>query len=236
MSVRPAVADPTRAPRTWQARLGGTVGASLFSLLYAVEVHGRSNVPSRGPVILAANHTGYLDGALLHSVSPRPTHFLVLAQTFSLAVGPLLRLTGQIPLDQSVGDRRALGMATDILRAGGAIGIFPEGARGPGDLSRAGLGVAWLALQSDAHVIPVACLGTRSAGEHADTWPRLRSRLVVDFGAPIRLTLPDGIPGRARLSLAGESIRSALADHVTHAAQRHGIPLPMDVPEGLLPG
>ena len=221
-------------PEEWRGRLGHGVTAALFKGLYAVESHGRDRVPSTGPVILAANHTGYLDGAFVLSAAPRPTHFLVLKETFDTPVGSLLRLSGQIPIDQQVGDRDALGRAIGVLKRGGAIGIFPEGGRGPGDLSNAGRGVAWLALQSQAPVVPVACLGTRAAGQHADAWPRLRSRLVADFGDAITLDLPAGIPGRQRLVLAAEQIRTRLAAHVTTAVERHGIPLPMDVPEGLV--
>ena len=53
-----------------------------------------------------------------------------------------------------------------------------------------------------AAVVPAACLGTRRTGDLAASWPRLRSRLVVDFGPPVALDLPDGLPGRARLDLA----------------------------------
>lgn len=226
----------TDAPRPWQARLGHVVGRGLFEMVYAVEQHGADRVPRSGPVVLAANHIGYLDGALVLSMSPRPSHFLVLASTFETPVGPLLRLSGQIPIDQKVGDRTALGHAIEILRRDGAIGIFPEGGRGGGDFSNAGRGVAWLALQSKASVVPVACLGTRAAGQHADTWPSLRSRLVVDFGAPIDLELPDGLPGRQRLLLASEQIRERLSDHVHSASRQHGIPLPLDIPDGLVGG
>ena len=55
---------------------------------------------------VAANHTGYLDGALVLAMAPRPSHFLVLAKTFEGFVGHLLRWSGQIPIDQSRGDRR----------------------------------------------------------------------------------------------------------------------------------
>ncbi|WP_245613858.1 lysophospholipid acyltransferase family protein [Knoellia sinensis] len=217
-------------PAAWRAGFGRYVGRTLVSTLYAAEAHGRDRVPTTGPVILAANHTGYLDGAVVFGLAPRPAHFLVLASTFELGVGPLLHLTGQIPLEQGHGDRAALTSALAVLQRGGAIGIFPEGGRGRGDLAQAEKGVAWLALQGHAPVVPVACLGTRATGELAASWPTLRSRLVADFGEPISVTRQDGIPGRVRLERAAEEIRSALAQHVAAASDRHGIELPTDLP------
>ena len=194
---------------------------------------GAHRVPASGPVILAANHTGYLDGAVVLAMSPRPLHFLVLASTFDLGVGPLLHLTGQIPLEQGRGDRVALTSALGVLQRGGVVGIFPEGGRGRGDFAQAGKGVAWLALQGHAPVVPVACLGTRTTGDLADSWPRLRSRLVVDFGEPVPVARAHGIPGRVRLERAAEEVRVSLATHVREASHRHGIALPRDVPPDL---
>jgi 1-acyl-sn-glycerol-3-phosphate acyltransferase len=48
------------------------------------------------------------------------------------------------------------------------------------------------------------------------------------------LDLPEGLPGRGRLELATEQIRTALVAHVHAAAARHCIPLPADVPPDLL--
>lgn len=220
-------------PSPWRATLGRHVGGALVRSLYAAQAHGVEKVPSTGPVILAANHTGYLDGAVVFGLAPRPAHFLVLASTFELGVGPLLHLTGQIPLEQGTGDRRALTSALGVLQRGGAVGIFPEGGRGRGDLEKAEKGVAWLALQGSAPIVPVACLGTRATGELGSSWPRLRSRLVVDFGEPISVTRADGIPGRVRLERAAEEIRAALATHVAAASSHHGIELPTDVPPDL---
>ena len=217
-------------PAPWRATLGHRIGQGLVRSLYAAQASGGSRVPASGPVILAANHTGYLDGAVVLAMAPRPAHFLVLASTFELGVGPLLHLTGQIPLEQGRGDRTALTSALGVLERGGAVGIFPEGGRGRGDLEKAGKGVAWLALQGHAPVVPVACLGTRATGQLASSWPRLRSRLVVDFGEPVSVTRADGIPGRARLERAAEEIRSSLAQHVREASERHAIELPTDVP------
>lgn len=226
--------DDVADPGPQRARLGHRVGRFLFFVLYSARSTGRDNVPRGGAVILAANHTGYLDGALVLSMAPRPSHFLVLAKTFDGVVGHLLRWSGQIPIEQGRGDRRALGQALAVLGRDGVVGIFPEGGRGRGDLAAAGKGVAWLALQSGAPVVPTACLGTRRTGDLAASWPRLRSRLVVDFGEPVVLDLPDGLPGRARLDVATEQVRAALVAHVHAAALRHGIPLPTDVPPDLV--
>lgn len=221
-------------PGPLRAALGRGFGRACFVILYAVRAAGRSHVPRVGPVVLAANHTGYLDGALVLAMAPRPSHFLVLATMFDGLVGHVLRWSGQIPIEQRRGDRRALGQALEVLNRGGVIGIFPEGGRGRGDFAVAGKGVAWLALQSGAPVVPTACLGTRRTGDLAASWPRLRSRMVVDFGPPVRLDLPDDVPGRLRLDLATEQIRDALVRHVHAAAERHGIPLPADVPPDLV--
>ncbi|MBM6399701.1 lysophospholipid acyltransferase family protein [Phycicoccus sonneratiae] len=222
------------APAAWRAAVARPVGRLAFALLYRCRTVGAANVPRRGPVVLVANHTGFLDGALVLALAPRPSHFLVLDRTFAGFLGRLLHWTGQIPLDQRTGDRRALGQALEVLARGGVVGIFPEGGRGRGDLENAGKGAAWLALRSGAAVVPVACLGTRATGALASSWPRLRSRLVVDAAPPVPLDVPAGLPGRAALELATERLRVAHAEHVRAAADRHGLPLPTDVPPDLL--
>ena len=87
-------------PGPGRARLGRAVGRGCFAVLYAARATGRANVPAAGPVVIAANHTGFLDGALVFAMAPRPSHFLVLQRTFEGFIGHLLRWSGQIPIDQ----------------------------------------------------------------------------------------------------------------------------------------
>ena len=221
-------------PSAARARVSHAAARALLAVLYGPRAHGVDHVPRRGPVVLAANHTGYLDGAVVLGTSPRPSHFLVLDRSFTGVAGVLLHASAQIPIDQRRGDRRALGQALAVLGRGGVVGIFPEGGRGRGEVESAGKGVAWLALRSGATVVPTACLGTRATGALAASWPPLRTRIVVDFGPPVPLDLPEGLPGRARLDTATERVRAALAGHVRAASERHGIPLPADVPPDLL--
>lgn len=230
--MRPS--DESAPPARWRSRWFQRAARPMLQGMYDVQVAHRQRMPRSGPVIVIINHTGFLDGPLAFGCLPRAGHFLVLDKTFTGWMGRVLRWSGQIPLSQDGGDRRALGQALQVLRSEGLLGIFPEGGRGRGDLAEAGKGAAWLALQSGAVVLPVACLGTRATGDLASSWPRLRSRLVLDLGEPFAVQSANGVPGRVRLERASEEIRTRLATHVSDAAQEHGIPLPTDIPPDLI--
>jgi 1-acyl-sn-glycerol-3-phosphate acyltransferase len=92
------------------------------------------------------------------------------------------------------------------LRAGGLVGVFPEGTRGVGDVTSAQHGAAWLARASEARILPVACRGTRRPDGAAR---RLLPRIDVLFGEPI--ALPPG-KGRTGLVAATEAVRAALVE------------------------
>jgi len=129
------------------ARVAHWVGRGLFGLLYRVETPGRSYVPDRGPVILAVNHTAFLDGPLVVGVTPRPVHVLSKAELFHGPLGFLLRLIGQIPVRRDTADLAALGAGLDVLEHGGVLAVFPEGSRGRGDFTDMRDGLAWLAMR-----------------------------------------------------------------------------------------
>jgi 1-acyl-sn-glycerol-3-phosphate acyltransferase len=204
------------------------VGRLLFGAAYRVTVTGRDLVPRTGPVLFVGNHVGFLDGPLLPAVSPRPTSVLVKRELFRGPLGRFLTFLGHIPVTRNSGDRSALLAAVAILQSGGAVGIFPEGTRGRGDAASVQQGAAWLALQAGARVVPVAFLGTRATGASTGSLPRVRSRLVVAFGAPVDLVTAPGLTGRERLASATEQVRAALAARVADAQERHQLLLPDD--------
>lgn len=218
-------ADPGPTGPRW-SRL---VGRVLAQGVWATQVVGAENVPADGPVLLAPNHTGVVDGPVVLGVTPRPAHFLVKQEMFTGPVGAVLRAAGQIPVDRD-GGRSALAAALAVLRRGGAVGVFPEGNRGRGDASAARAGVAWLALNGGAPVVPVAVLGTRRTGESVGHVPGLRRRLVVEFGRPVVVERPPGVSGRAALETANDQVREALATLVAQASWRTGLALPTDDP------
>ncbi|MGN6302303.1 MAG: lysophospholipid acyltransferase family protein [Angustibacter sp.] len=213
------------------AASGRRIGKLLFSSVYRSTTLDAWRVPTSGPVLFASNHTSFLDGPLVFGLAPRPVHFLVKTEMFHGLTGWFLDRFGQIPVDRSGVDRSALHSALEVLQTGGAVGVFPEGSRGLGDVATVHEGITWLAMRSGAPVVPVACLGTRVAGDEVGRPPRPLHRVAVAFGDPVTLQAPAGIPRRVASRELTEQLRGTLAAHVRDSSRRLGIALHSTLPQ-----
>jgi 1-acyl-sn-glycerol-3-phosphate acyltransferase len=194
-------------------------------------VTGTELVPHLGPVLLASNHTAFLDGLLLAATSPRPVHVLASADLFAPPLEKLLLGTGQIPIDHDLPDRGALRTAVRVLEAGGVVGVFPEMHRGAGDARHVRHEIAYLAGAAGAVVVPVAILGSRATGARRDALPRLRAPIDVVFGEPVDIRVDGDANRRSVLARSGERLRQVLADHVRAACETTGRTLPDPLPD-----
>jgi len=171
--------------------------APLMRLAWQPRVTGLEYVPPTGPAILASNHLSMVDSPLMGAVTSRPLYFLAKDDYFvrpGLA-GAVVRtvLTGlnQIPVDRSGGraSLMALDAAVPVLRAGEALGIHPEGTRSPdGRLYRGRPGVARLALETGAAVVPVGLVGTDRIHQVGARLPRIASGVEVRLAPPLDLS------------------------------------------------
>ena len=186
---------------------------------WSVRVHDPDLVPAHGPVILAPNHTGFLDPPLLMGTSPRPIHCLAKREIFRGPLGWFLRSIGQIPLDRSGTDRTALTSALAVLSAGRVLVVYPEGTRGSGNFADMRRGLAWLAVRSGAPVVPVVAFGVASRGTTLSALPRVRSRLDVVFGSPVYLP-PVTVRSHAAVQEANRRLHVALTAHYSAVAAR----------------
>jgi 1-acyl-sn-glycerol-3-phosphate acyltransferase len=167
----------------------------VLRLVFRPKVEGLENVPRSGPVILACNHLSFSDSIFTPLVMKRKVTFVAKAEYFTGKgiKGWLSRMffvgAGTIPVDRSGGEaaQAALDTLLRVLREGNIAGIYPEGTRSPdGRLYRGKTGVARLALESGAVVVPVALLNTdeiQPTGTLIPTVKRVRMRIgqPLDF-------------------------------------------------------
>ena len=213
------VAGPVRRRATGtpkRAVIAGVrvVGRGLARGVLRLQVEGAEHVPATGPVLLAGNHSGILDGPLVFFLSPRRATLLTKSEVF---VGVWARACGWlalIPVHRGQPDRTALKAGLAVLQDDGVLGVFPEGTRGSGAFESVADGLAYLHLRSGAAVVPIAVHGTGAALPKGRILPRLGAPVRVVFGPPIRLD-PTGDP-RARSTVrdVAEQLRLGLVDHL----------------------
>jgi 1-acyl-sn-glycerol-3-phosphate acyltransferase len=175
----------------------------LLRLIFWPKVEGREHVPAEGPAILASNHLSFSDSIFMPLMVKRRVTFVAKQEYFT---GPGLKGwltkmffvgTGTIPVDRSGGRAAQAAIQTGlrVLREGDIFGIYPEGTRSPdGRLYRGKTGVARLALESGAPVIPVVMLNSDQIQPPGKIIPKIK-RVRIRFGAPMDFSRYHGMSG-----------------------------------------
>jgi 1-acyl-sn-glycerol-3-phosphate acyltransferase len=197
---------------------------------FGVRLHGAEHVPASGPVIFVSNHVGVADGPLLAIFAPRPVHALTKQEMFTGPLAGCLRATGQIRLDRFRADPAAVKACLRVLREGNAVGIFPEGRRGGGELDRFHRGAAYFALATGAPVVPVALFGTREPGGHTDSLPARGGVVDIVFGPPTSLPATPWPRTREQVGQASAFLREQMLAHLGRARASTGRELPGPLP------
>ncbi len=111
----------------------------LLRLIWRPQAIGVQNIPKDGPVILASNHLSFCDSLFMPLMAPRKVTFLAKSEYFTapgikgFLVKSFMGAIGQVPIDRADADasRAAIDTGVRVLRAGNALGIYPEGTRSP---------------------------------------------------------------------------------------------------------
>ncbi len=89
----------------------------IFFVLFRVKVEGRDNIPTRGPVVLAANHQSFCDSFFIPLVVRRKVTFLAKAEYFdSWKTAWFFRAAGQIPIRRGGGSVSERALETSAQR------------------------------------------------------------------------------------------------------------------------
>lgn len=197
--VPPGYDDPSRV---------GTLGArsvarrALRPLLRAwlrLRIEGAHHIPPEGPVLIASTHASHADSIALGAAPERPVFFLGDRRLLAWPVlGRLLPRLGMVALRRGAGDTQAMRVLAQLLGAGHAVVVYPEGSRSrDGRVYRPRSGVSRLAAATGVPVVPAAVVGTYQV------WPTGRrprwrgGRVVIRFG-PALAPPPADTPAERR--------------------------------------
>jgi 1-acyl-sn-glycerol-3-phosphate acyltransferase len=198
------------------------IAAFVIRLVFRLRLIGMENLPTTGPVLIAGNHSGFLDGPIVMITLARPASFLVKSEMYDTGFRHILNFARQIPIYRGTPDRTNLQRGLSVLRGGGVLGVFPEGTRGTGELSEIQHGIGYLALGGDCPIVPVVVTGTADALPKGKALPRFRAPIEVVFGAPFTLEVTGDPRTRATIAAAAEQIRVHLLEHLRAVSRETG--------------
>ncbi len=215
----------------WLARL-------FMFVALRINIQGSENAPANGPVIITANHFSWFDAPLLTIFLPYRPSFLVATESQRFwFVRLYMHLFQGIPIWRGQVDRTAITLALHRLRDGKTIGIFPEGgidprfrmlreqgevvtstyghtSRSDGQLTHPEPGTAYLAIRSNATILPVGLIGTEQI--LSNLFRLRRTNVTVRIGeafGPLHLDPSLGkLERRKRMDLMSEEIMVRIAE------------------------
>lgn len=164
----------------------------LVGILRGMEKQGNEHIPAQGGALIASNHIAYFDPPLIGSASPRELYYMAKKELFENSLfGWLISKFNAFPISRGSFDREGIKKATEVLREGNALLVFPEGTRSKdGNLKEPKLGAAKLALDTRVPIVPAYL-------DYSTNWLKAffqRKKIKIKFGSPIKPEEFDGIP------------------------------------------
>lgn len=190
-----------------------TIVRICMNLIADVEVTGLDKLPE-GNFILAANHLGRLDTAILLYAVKREDIIMPVAEKYKNhpLFGAIGRAVNAIWLNRFDADYSAFREILARMEKGGLMVIAPEGTRSKTEaLQEAKMGVAFLASKSGYPVLPVALTGTEDRLIIQNLKRFRRSKITARAGELFRVNIPRGRGREESLRLATDEIMCRLA-------------------------
>jgi 1-acyl-sn-glycerol-3-phosphate acyltransferase len=185
----------------------------VFRALSDFNVIGRENFVAEGPLLVVANHFSFLDPVAMLTIAPGPIEFVggFRVPNAPASVGWLRQIWGYYPVYRGTGSQIAFRAAQAVFAQGGILGIFPEGSSAYDVLRPPRPGAAFMAVRSQARILPIGFDGL------TEVFPSLRrgqrARVTVRIGEVFGPVSAEG-RGRARrdrIDAIGDQIMERIA-------------------------
>ncbi len=201
--------------------------AGLVRVVYRYRVHGRENLPKTGGAMLAVNHLHLLDPLVVGAGVGRQVVTLVAEKwRENKLISLFFKGAGVIYVNRGAVDRQALRACQQVLEAGGMLAVAPEGTRSrTGALQRAKPGIAYLAVRTNALIVPVAFWGVEKLHE----WKRLRRPTChMVIGEPFHLPEVEGKLTTERLQELADLVMLRIGELLPEEYRGYYAPLLQD--------
>jgi 1-acyl-sn-glycerol-3-phosphate acyltransferase len=185
----------------------------VMNVIARVEVHGMDRMP-QGNFIIAANHLGRLDTAVLLYVVEREDIIMPVAEKYKNHpfFGVMGRSVNAVWLNRFEADYASLREILARMKQGGLMVIAPEGTRSKTEALQEGkMGAAFLASKSGYPVLPVALTGTEDRVVMENLKHFRRSKIVARAGKPFYIEIPNGKGREQAMHKATDEIMCQLA-------------------------
>ena len=185
----------------------------IMNIIADVEVVGLEKLP-QGNVMLAANHLGRLDTAVLIYALERDDLIMAVAEKYKdhPIFGAIGRSVNAIWLNRFEADFAALREILARMQKGGLMVIAPEGTRSKSEALQEGkMGVAFLASKSGFPVMPIALMGTEDRGVIENLKRFRRSKIKAVAGELFYIEIPKGKGREEAMRTATDEIMCRIA-------------------------
>lgn len=170
----------TKKLNEWGYRVFKPILSPIFKLYYNPRIENKEYLQQDGPIVVVGNHKHIMDQCLVIIATKRIIHYMAKKEYFDGKMAWFFKATGCISVDRSIHDSNAKNKALEVLKNGGAIGLFPEGTR---NKTKAKLlpfkyGAVSMAKKTNATIIPFGIVGDY----------KFRSKnLKIKFGKPFKV-------------------------------------------------
>lgn len=164
----------------WGYRVFKPILSPIFKLYYNPRIENKEYLQQDGPIVVVGNHKHIMDQCLVIIATKRIIHYMAKKEYFDGKMAWFFKANGCISVDRSIHDSNAKNKALEVLKNGGAIGLFPEGTR---NKTKAKLlpfkyGAVSMAKKTNATIIPFGIVGDY----------KFRSKnLKIKFGKPFKV-------------------------------------------------
>lgn len=153
----------------------------LFKLYYNPTIINKEVIPKDGAILIVGNHKHVYDQCLTIMATKRTIHYMAKKEYFDGKMAWFFKFVGCISVNRSIKDKEATKKALEILKSGGAIGLFPEGTRNKTKdifLLPFKFGTVSMAKKTNATIVPFGLTGDY----------KFRSKnLTIRYGTPFKV-------------------------------------------------